>query len=105
MKIFSTSPNQHKVKLSHLMILLLVIFFLSGCAETITLTEPLGKDPVGFWKGLLHGFILPFSFIISLFDSDVAVYAIYNNGGWYNFGFVLGASIIFGGSGKASKRK
>jgi hypothetical protein len=30
------------------------------------------------------------SFICSLIFDDVAVYAVNNNGGWYNFGFVGG---------------
>jgi len=29
----------------------------------------------------------------------VGVYEVHNNGGWYDFGFVLGLSMIFGGSG------
>jgi hypothetical protein len=41
-------------------------------------------------------------FILSLFMDDVAMYAVNNTGGWYDFGFVLGAGILFGGSGKAS---
>jgi hypothetical protein len=53
----------------------------------------------GFWEGLWNGVISPFTFIISLFSDSVHVYEIHNNGGWYNFGFLMGASIIFGGSG------
>jgi len=34
----------------------------------------------------------------------VNFYEVHNNGGWYNFGFVLGAGILFGGGGKASSR-
>jgi len=33
------------------------------------------------------------------------MYAVNNNGGWYDFGFVLGAGILFGGGSRASKRK
>jgi hypothetical protein len=42
--------------------------------------------------------IAPFSFLVSLFDDNVAVYAVYNNGGWYNFGFVLGIASLSGSS-------
>ncbi len=61
----------------------------------------------GFWKGLWHGLISPITFIISLFSDTIHVYEVHNNGGWYNFGFLLGASITFGGSGggAASSRK
>ena len=38
-------------------------------------------------------------FIISLFNKSVEVYEVHNNGGWYTFGFLLGASFVLGGSG------
>lgn len=82
--------------------MLMLMFVVSACADAITLTEPLNRDPVGFLYGLWHGFIAPISFIISLFDSEVAVYAIYNNGGWYDLGFLLGISVSIGGSSKAT---
>jgi len=49
----------------------------------------------------------PITFIISLFSKSVYVYEVHNNGGWYTFGFLMGASITFGGSGggAASRRK
>lgn len=59
----------------------------------------------GFWQGLWHGFISPFTFIISLFSENLAVYEVHNNGNWYVFGFLMGASIIFGGSGRGSAAK
>ena len=59
----------------------------------------------GFWLGLWHGMIAPITFIISLFSNNVSFYEVHNNGGWYNFGFVLGAGILFGGSGSASSRR
>jgi hypothetical protein len=52
----------------------------------------------GFWPGLWHGVISPITFIISLFDNDVNIYEVHNNGNWYNFGFMLGVSVIFSGS-------
>ena len=61
--------------------------------------EPDAK-PAGFWAGLWHGTILPFAFLVSLFNSDVGLYETHNNGGWYNFGFVLGASSSLGGGSK-----
>ena len=48
----------------------------------------------GFWYGLWNGIISPVTFIISLFNSRVQMYEVHNNGGWYNFGFILGISII-----------
>ena len=70
--------------------LCIVLLTLSGCADAVNLTTAATMTPVGFWYGMWHGMILPISFMVSLFDSDVAIYAPYNNGGWYNFGFVCG---------------
>jgi hypothetical protein len=55
-----------------------------------------GAGPAGFIGGLWHGLIAPITFIISLFNKNVRMYEVHNNGGWYDFGFCLGASIIFG---------
>ncbi|MBV6442597.1 MAG: hypothetical protein EPGJADBJ_04316 [Saprospiraceae bacterium] len=58
----------------------------------------------GFWYGLLHGFITPVSFVTSLFRDDVAIYAVNNSGGWYDFGFLLGSSGWGFLAGNRSKR-
>jgi len=60
--------------------------------------KELDAEPAGFWAGFWHGTILPIAFIISLFNPDVGIYETNNNGGWYNFGFVLGASSALGGN-------
>jgi hypothetical protein len=83
--------------------LLLIFFLFSGCAESIDIDDCLTSDPYGFFGGLWHGIIAPFSFISSIFLDDVAMYSVDNTGGWYDFGFVIGAGILFGGGGKASK--
>ena len=88
--------------LMQLTFLLLITFLFAACAEVTPIQECLVDEPYGFWSGLWHGIIAPFSFIGSLFFDDIAFYAVNNNGGWYNFGFVLGAGILFGGSGSAS---
>jgi hypothetical protein len=75
---------------------------LSGCADHVTFTQAATREVVGFWYGLWHGAILPFAWFISLFDSDVAIYAIYNNGGWYDFGFLMGAAGLLGGGAAAA---
>jgi len=51
---------------------------------------------------LWHGIIAPITFIISLFTDSVSMYEVHNTGGWYDFGFVLGVGILFGGGGSAS---
>ena len=52
----------------------------------------------GFWLGLWHGVITPVTFVISLFSDGVNVYEVHNNGNWYNFGFVIGAVVLIGGT-------
>lgn len=61
-------------------------------------------DVAGFWQGLWHGFITPFTFIVSLFTDNVNIYEVHNSGNWYDFGYVLGLSAIFGGSGGGAGR-
>jgi hypothetical protein len=92
-----------KTKLSYTLCLLLVAFLFTGCADVSLIEECITVSPYGFWGGLWHGVIAPFAFIGSLFSNDIAVYAVNNNGGWYDFGFVLGAGILFGGGSSASK--
>jgi hypothetical protein len=46
--------------------------------------------------------IAPFAFIWHFFDSSVAIYATYNNGGWYDFGFLIGVGGFASGSSKAA---
>lgn len=74
---------------------------LAGCATQVAGTVK--PDAPGFLFGLVQGFIAPVTFVISLFQPDVSVYSVPNNGGWYNFGFVLGIGGFAGGAGKASR--
>lgn len=66
--------------------------------STLCLTPP------GFWSGLWHGLISPFAMIASWLKGDIIIYAPCNSGGWYDFGFITGASSALGG-GAASSRK
>jgi hypothetical protein len=75
------------------------VLLLSSCAAGPNPQAGTGQDPPGFWLGLWHGIIVPVTFVISLFTDDVSVYEVMNDGNWYDFGFVLGAAIIFGGGG------
>ena len=76
---------------------------LSACAAGPNTAEAAGE--AGFWQGLWHGVITPITFIISLFNDNVSIYEVANNGGWYNFGFLIGMSIIFGSGGGAAGRR
>jgi hypothetical protein len=72
---------------------------LSSCAHQPT---PEAFEPPGFWSGLLHGFLIFFSFIGSLF-ADVRIYAFPNSGGWYDFGYLIGASVFLGGGASSAR--
>jgi len=72
----------------------LVVLLLSGCADSVSFEQAAEMTEVGFWHGFWHGLILPISWIASLFSDSVAIYAIYNSGGWYDFGFFLGIGTL-----------
>lgn len=71
-----------------------------GCAHQ---PEPSAYEPPGFWSGLLHGFLIVFSFIGSFF-TDVRLYAFPNSGRWYDFGYLIGAAMFLGGSGASGSK-
>jgi hypothetical protein len=56
----------------------------------------------GFLLGLWHGFIFPVAWALSLFLPDVAIYAVPNDGGWYDFGYFLGI-VVFGVGARKSQ--
>jgi hypothetical protein len=99
-------------KLACLGCCLLLFLALSSCAPGPNSVEktadPEGKT-AGFWLGLWHGLISPITFIISLFNKNIDIYEVHNNGSWYNFGFVLGAGLFLQGgilgSRKAKKKR
>ena len=78
---------------------------LSACATQIDAGVSQDAGAPGFWWGLLHGFIFPWAWIGSLFDPNIAVYSVPNSGGWYDFGFFLGITVLGGGSFFGSKKK
>jgi len=75
-----------------LLTIILLICLLTSCADVSHVQQclPPTEHTYGFWGGTWHGIIMVPSFIGSLIWDDVAVYAINNNGAWYNFGFVGG---------------
>ena len=87
---------------------LLLVLVLAACAPgtnpDVGVAPPDG-DVAGFWLGLWHGIIAPITFVISLFTDNVSLYEVHNNGNWYDFGFVLGAGILFGGGFGGARRK
>ncbi|HDQ15326.1 MAG TPA: hypothetical protein ENN41_10995 [Sediminispirochaeta sp.] len=96
MKILSRQKRRSAL----LALIVLAVGLLASCA-----THEVGvvKDPPGFFHGLLHGFLIMFSFIGSLF-TDYEIYAIPNSGPWYDLGYLLGASVFLGGSGSKARK-
>ncbi len=89
-------------KSSLLFLVVLSTLLLANCAP--------GPNPVasnggtaGFLLGVWHGVIAPITFVISVFSENVNFYEVHNNGGWYDFGFVIGAGILFRSSSSSRK--
>ena len=72
--------------------LIVATLLLSSCADVSTVCAEPNEMVYGFWYGVWHGAIILWSLIAQLFYDDVAIYGINNNGGWYDFGYVLGVS-------------
>jgi len=73
---------------------------LTACAATQQ-ADAVDAAAPGFLLGLWHGFIFPVAWVLSLFMDKVALYAVPNNGGWYDFGYFLGV-VVFGVGAKRS---
>jgi hypothetical protein len=87
-----------------------VLVFAAICVGALILascaTQPAPSDvvdPPGFLSGLLHGFLILFSFIASVF-TEYRIYAFPNSGGWYDFGYLLGAMAFLGGGGAGARQ-
>ena len=76
---------------------------LTACAATQDAAAIAPAAP-GFLLGLWHGFIFPVAWIVSLFAPKVAIYAVPNNGGWYDFGYFLGIVVFGVGARKSVKQ-
>jgi hypothetical protein len=84
----------------------LAALVLAGCAAGPN--PAAGAGEAGFWLGLWQGLILPVTFIVSLFNEDVSIYEVANNGNWYDFGYCVGLSMFFSAgpaAGAANRRR
>lgn len=80
------------------------LLLLSACATQIDAGVTQAAEAPGFFWGVWHGFIFPWAWIGSLFSDGIAVYAVPNTGGWYDFGFFVGITVLGGGSFFGSRR-
>jgi len=93
-----------------ILFLIVLAVFMTACVAG---PNPMEKkadsegETAGFFKGLWHGLIAPITFIISLFTRNIRFYEVFNNGFWYNFGFVIGAGLFLSGGilGRGKKKK
>jgi len=91
-----------------ILLLATLALVLTACAagENVSVDVPAADgNTAGIWTGIWHGLIVPITFIISLFTESVSVYDVHNTGGWYDFGFLVGASTSLGGSGASTRRR
>ena len=80
-----------------------VLLLLGACAAGAN--AEVSSSGAGFWLGLWQGMIVPVTFVISLFNDNVNIYEVDNNGNWYDFGFVLGLTFPYGGVAGGSARR
>jgi hypothetical protein len=71
----------------------LAAFALAACTATQQ-SDAVAPGSPGF-------LIFPLAWIASLFVPTIAIYAVPNNGGWYDFGYFLGI-VVFGVGAKRS---
>lgn len=91
-----SQKNLKKIMIAMFIVIAILIVF-SSCADTSHIKPCLSdiEHTYGFWGGLWHGMIAPVALIGELFSNDIAVYAHNNNGGWYDFGFLLGVGAFY----------
>ena len=83
--------------------LVLLALTLAACVAKQAPTAVNPASP-GFLEGVWHGFIFPVAWIVSLVTDQIAVYAVPNNGAWYDFGYFVGICFL-GVGARTSKRR
>ena len=92
-------------RVAHAVVIVAAVLVLAACAAgPNTIAQANQPDAAGFWLGLWQGLISPITFLISLFNDEVNIYEVNNNGNWYNFGFMLGIALVFSGPAGSGRR-
>jgi hypothetical protein len=81
--------------------IMMVIVVIAGLAVVLTGCVPgdgvsTANNKAGFFSGIWHGWIAPFSLIYSLFNHDISIYEVNNIGWWYDFGYYIAVISGFG---------
>lgn len=61
--------------------------------------------PAGFWVGIWHGMISVITLIVGVFYDSVQIYERSNTGGWYDLGFLVGVTMVWGGGSHTAHRR
>ena len=83
------------------LVLLFLCVSLSGCVPGDGAKSETNR--AGLFSGIWHGWIAPFSLLVSIFKKQIGIYEVYNNGFLYNLGYY--AAIISGFGGLSLVRK
>ena len=84
--------NAGMKRYSRFIFIVCTLLLIAGCAHHGQAEDY--ADPYGFFSGIWHGLILPFSVIGFLFTSDVYIMGEPNTGLFYYIGFFLGFCIL-----------
>ena len=86
-----------------ILLLLAAVILMAGCAPGHPRFS--GDDaPAGFFWGIWHGWIAPFSLIGGFFNPAIRIYERNNTGWWYDFAFYLAIIGGFGGISLVRRR-
>ena len=65
-----------------------------GANPLINATDANGRT-AGVLLGIWHGIISPVTMVLSFVNPELQMYEVHNDGNQYNFGFLIGAAIVF----------
>lgn len=82
--------------LKSIVLIVLALFLASGIITNYPGDLNFEDDSAGFLSGIIHGVIAPIMLVAAIFTS-FTMYELNNNGWWYNFGFLFGILITWGG--------
>ena len=82
-----------------------LLAMLSACASQVDAGVSRDAWARGLWWGLGLGLVLGFGLVGWVLVGGLGVYAVPNRGGWYDFGFFLGVTVLGGGSWFSSKSR
>jgi hypothetical protein len=73
-------------------LLMIMLISLTGCAPGDGSATP--SSPAGFWSGIWHGIFALIFFGWSWFNGEIGIYEPFNNGFWYNLGYLISLGVI-----------